>query len=175
MRETLFVAARTLLFTVFVPGTVLVVVPYMFISGEDTAGRLDFGPFRYLGAIGIVVGASLYAACAWQFTARGRGTPAPYDPPKRLVVRGPYRIVRNPMYAGVLSIGYGIGIWFESPGTLAFCAFMTLVFMTVVVLYEEPVLREKFGVDYDRYCAEVPRFIPRLVRRKQSDDSTRDN
>jgi protein-S-isoprenylcysteine O-methyltransferase Ste14 len=173
MRETYLVALRTLLFTVLVPGTVLVLIPYTILNGETPANRLGLGPFRYLGLAGIALGVLLYLACARQFAVAGRGTPAPYDPPKRLVVHGPYRIVRNPMYTAVLAAGFGTGIWFESPGVLSFFAIMMLVFAAVVLVYEEPSLRAKFSDEYDRYCTEVPRFLPRFAGTRRRPNSGR--
>jgi len=114
----------------------------------------------------ILIGASIYLRCAWDFAFAGRGTPAPIDPPKELVVRGLYRYVRNPMYVGVLSVVVGQAIWFEARGLFAYAALCFLLFFAFVVLYEEPALRRKFGESYERYCNEVPRWIPRLKRKE---------
>ena len=169
MRDTWFIAARTLLFTILVPCAVLVVVPYSFISSETPDERTDFSAFRYLGLPAIVAGAMMYVWCAWHFTVRGRGTPAPIDAPKKLDISGPYRYSRNPMYTGVLTEGLGVSIFFESVETLAFVAIMAAVFVAFVLGYEELALRAKFGADYEAYCKKVPRFFPRLLRRGHVD------
>ena len=108
-------------------------------------------------------GAALYLTCAfWGFALHGRGTPAPIDPPKKLVVEGPYRIVRNPMYWSVVSVMLGEALAFRS---LALAAIGCVVFsgaVLFVMVYEEPILRKKFGAEYEAYCRRVPRWLPRF-------------
>jgi protein-S-isoprenylcysteine O-methyltransferase Ste14 len=93
---------------------------------------------------------------------RGKGTPLPLDPPKKLVVEGPYRIVRNPMYWNVASVMLGEAAVLHSPAL----ANLVLVFLVGVVLFvlliEEPALKQKFGAEYEEYCRRVPRWLPRL-------------
>lgn len=100
----------------------------------------------------MLLGASIYFWCAWDFTFAGRGTPAPIDPPKKLVVRGLYRYVRNPMYVGVFSILLGEALFFESQRLLVYAAVVFFFFYLFVILYEEPILRQKFGESYQKYC-----------------------
>src|SRR5713101_2489823 len=157
-------ALKTLIFTVLVPGTVAVLVPYRLVSSPTGRGTVALGSFRYFGVVLIAIGVLIYLWCAWDFTFAGKGTPAPIDPPKELVVRGLYRYVRNPMYVGVLSVIIGQAIWFEARVLFAYAALCFLLFFAFVVLYEEPVLRRKFGESYERYCDHVPRWIPRLRR-----------
>ena len=154
-------ALKTLLFTVVVPGTVTVLLPYWFLSSEPTVFTTQLGVVRYLGLLPILLGASIYLWCAWDFAATGKGTPAPIDPPKQLIVRGLYRWVRNPMYVGVLLILLGEALFFASPTLVAYPAAIFGVFHIFVILYEEPTLRGKFGDPYQRYCNSVPRWIPR--------------
>src|SRR5262249_16236541 len=111
------------------------------------------------------IGVLIYLWCAWDFGAAGSGTPAPIDPPKDLVVRGLYKWVRNPMYVGVLSFVIGEAMLFESPLMFGYAFLVFLLFSAFVILYEEPVLRTKFGDSYRRYCEVTPRWIPALRRR----------
>ena len=101
--------------------------------------------------------------CAfWGFALRGRGTPAVFDPPKKLVVQGPYRIVRNPMYWSVASVMLGEALVFRSLRLAEIGIIFFLTTMLFVLVYEEPILRRKFGAEYEAYCRQVPRWFPRL-------------
>ncbi len=121
---------------------------------------------RGAGAAGwllIAAGIALYFACAfWGFALRGKGTPLPIDPPKKLVVEGPYGLVRNPMYWSVASVMLGEAAVLHSVAlaelALAFFAGVNVF----VLLYEEPALRRKFGAEYEEYCRRVPRWLPRI-------------
>ena len=110
------------------------------------------------------LGFALTFWCAMEFAIRGRGTPAPFDPPRRLVVTGLYRWVRNPMYVGLglMLIGETLlmpQIWREMAALIA----LLWLGVTLMVVYkEEPALRRLFGSDYGEYCRHVPRWIPRL-------------
>lgn len=121
---------------------------------------MQLGIFRYLGALSILIGSAVYSWCAWDFTFAGRGTPAPIDPPKELVVRGLYRYVRNPMYVGILSILLGEAFFFASQRVFEYAVVAFIFFFLFVVFYEEPILREKFGESYLQYCEDVSRWIP---------------
>lgn len=158
---------KTFIFTVLVPGTVAGWIPYYLRASPGSRGSISLGSFRYAGLAAMLIGALIYLWCAWDFTFSGKGTPAPIDPPKELVVRGLYKYVRNPMYIGVLSLVLGQAIWFESARLFEYAALLFLLFSAFVFLYEEPALRRKFGESYRRYCQMVPRWIPRL--RRQSD------
>ncbi|MBV9210974.1 MAG: isoprenylcysteine carboxylmethyltransferase family protein [Acidobacteria bacterium] len=154
------VLIKTIIFTFLVPGTVTVLVPYWLLSSSSAQPPMRVGGFRYLGVLPILVGAGIYVWCAWDFTFAGRGTPAPIDPPRELVVRGLYRYVRNPMYVGILSILLGEALLFSSWRLLEYAAVVFSFFFLFVALYEEPMLRGKFGESYRRYCKSVPRWIP---------------
>ena len=150
--------ARTIVFTIVVPNTVTVVVPYYLLPGGD----FELGALRYVGIPLIALGAALYLRCAWDFARVGLGTPAPIDPPRNLVGGGLYRHVRNPMYVGIISLLLGECIFFESRRVLAFALVALLATHLFVVCYEEPTLRKKFGASYKEYCRTVPRWIPKL-------------
>ena len=160
LRSSQIALLKTAIFTVLVPGTVAIFVPYRILSSPSAPPPAALGPFRYLGGLLIALGCSLYLWCAWDFAIVGGGTPAPVDPPKDLVARGPYRYSRNPMYIGVLSVLLGEGLLFQSRPVLRYALWVFLFFYLFVLLYEEPVLRRKFGEPYRRYCASVPRWFP---------------
>jgi protein-S-isoprenylcysteine O-methyltransferase Ste14 len=150
---------KTLIFMAIAPAMVTIYLPYALLP----SGRVPLpGSVRYLGLLPIVVGALAECWCAWDFAVKGRGTPAPFDPPKELVARGLYRRVRNPMYVAVMSILAGEALFFASR-TLAVYALAVFVWFNLfVLLYEEPTLRRKFGEAYERYCEAVPRWLPLL-------------
>jgi protein-S-isoprenylcysteine O-methyltransferase Ste14 len=149
---------KTLIFTILVPGMVAVAIPYWLLG---SGGRPD-SSWWPIGVLLIVPGAALYLWCAWAFVTAGQGTPAPIDPPKRLVATGLYRMVRNPMYVGVVLILLGESIVFASLTLLGYALLAWMCCHLFVVLYEEPALRRKFGRSYKEYCKSVPRWIPRV-------------
>src|SRR5262249_21183385 len=114
------------------------------------------------GVIPFLLGVAIYLWCAWHFTFTGRGTPAPIDPPKHLVARGPYRVVRNPMYVGVLTAVLGEALLFQSLSLVVYAALVLLAVHLFVFFYEAPSLRQQSGASYQDYGAQVPRWIPRL-------------
>lgn len=150
---------KNLLFTVLVPGTVTVLVPRWILGRFPAHGAP--GSVQALAAVLGVVGVGIYAWCLFDFAVVGRGTPAPVDPPRRLVVRGLYHYTRNPMYVGVLCLLAAEALGFGSTALLAWAAFMTLAFNLFIRLYEEPTLGRLFGTAYADYCARVPRWLPR--------------
>jgi protein-S-isoprenylcysteine O-methyltransferase Ste14 len=123
---------------------------------------------RGAGAAGwllIAAGIALYFACAfWGFALRGRGTPLPLDPPKKLVVVGPYRIVRNPMYWSVAFVMLGEAAVFHSMALVDLAAVFFVAVNLFVLFVEEPGLKAKFGAEYEQYCRQVPRWLPRIRR-----------
>jgi protein-S-isoprenylcysteine O-methyltransferase Ste14 len=151
---------KTLIFMFIAPATVTIYLPHMLLAGRT--GTPQLGAVRYAGLLPIIVGALIECWCAWDFAMKGRGTPAPFDPPKELVVRGLYRHVRNPMYVGVMNILLGEALLFASRTLLWYAAIVFVGFNLFVLLYEEPTLRRKFGAAYERYCAMTPRWLPRV-------------
>jgi len=114
------------------------------------------------GIVLILAGAALGLATVGLFIIAGRGTPAPFDPPKVFVPRGPYRFVRNPMYVGGILMLLGFGLYFDSATITLLGLAAFLLVHTFVVVVEEPGLRTRFGRDYEEYCKTVPRWVPRL-------------
>jgi protein-S-isoprenylcysteine O-methyltransferase Ste14 len=148
---------KNLLFTLVVPGTVGVYVPLILSRGRTAASGLVFALAILLFAFGV----SIYGWCVFDFASFGRGTPAPIDAPKKLVRRGLYRYSRNPMYVGVLTVIYGWAVLYRSPTVAAYGIAVALCFYSFVVFFEEPILRKRFGGEYEQYCAEVPRWLAR--------------
>ena len=156
-------AIKTLLWSIFVPGSVTLVVPHFLLSSRGNYLDFEFSYLRLVGLLPIIAGVLLYIWCAWDFTFTGKGTPAPFDPPKELVMKGPYRYVRNPMYIFVGLALAGEAIIFKSMRVLIF-AVAALAFSHVwVLVYEEPTLRRKFGEAYKDYCRRVSRWLPRVT------------
>src|ERR1700726_3750794 len=110
---------KTVLFTILVPGSVLVLIPSWILGGFP---RPEDGPLASLGLLLIVLGAAIFFRCAWEFAVRGLGTPAPIAPTKFLVVSGLHRYVRNPMYIGVLLVILGQAALFHAPQLAAYGA-----------------------------------------------------
>jgi protein-S-isoprenylcysteine O-methyltransferase Ste14 len=96
----------------------------------------------------------------------GRGTPAVFDPPKKFVPHGPYRVVRNPMYIGGVSMLLGWGLYLTSVAMTLFALVAFLIIHIFVLCAEEPGLRKRFGREYENYCHAVPRWIPHLMLRR---------
>lgn len=151
---------KNLLFTLVVPGTVAVYVPLRFFRAAEPVHP----GLRFLGIGLVAVGAAVVLWCIWEFGTRGKGTPAPIDAPRRLVVRGLYRYVRNPMYVGVLTVILGWAAFFASGGALVYAVSLAIVFHLVVVLYEERALKSAFGTEYEDYRRRVGRWWPRAIR-----------
>jgi protein-S-isoprenylcysteine O-methyltransferase Ste14 len=150
---------RTILFTVLVPGTVLGLVPFALTAG--TRGqRIDLGTAHLMGFTLLLPGVAIIIWCFIDFIRRGRGTPAPYDPPRKLVVVGLYTYVRNPQYVGVILVAVSESILFGRILLFGYAVFLAVGYHLFVRFYEEPTLRRKFGEEYVQYCALVSRWLP---------------
>ncbi|MFY3743368.1 isoprenylcysteine carboxylmethyltransferase family protein [Anaeromyxobacter sp. PSR-1] len=152
----------TLAFLAVAPATVAGVVPW-WIAGWRMRPPLFTGA-RVLGAILAAAGIAAVLESFARFAIRGLGTPAPVLPPRRLVVSGLYRYVRNPMYVAVLSVIAGQALLLGELRVLGYGALVWLAFHRFVVGYEEPRLRKTFGAEYDAFRERVPRWIPRPPR-----------
>lgn len=151
---------RQLRAIVLLPVTVTVVVPGLILWRGDA--ELAPWPLAAIGVVLIALGLLLVSWTVRLFVKIGKGTLAPWDPTSRLVVRGPYRHVRNPMISGVLAVLVGEAALFASVPVLVWFGAVFLVNVIYFPLVEEPGLRERFGEDYDAYRANVPRWLPRL-------------
>ena len=148
---------KNLLFTLVVPGTVAVYIPLWLVYNLSPGSMI----WRLTSLLFFVIGASIYAWCVWDFATFGRGTPAPIDAPRQLVVRGLYRHTRNPMYVGVLTTVLGWAVRYRSPAIVLYAVAVALCFHAFILFYEEPHLRRAFGPAYAAYCATVGRWLPR--------------
>jgi protein-S-isoprenylcysteine O-methyltransferase Ste14 len=146
---------------VLVPGVVAGYLPWRFFGLSRV--RLDLlKPLHLIGIVCVGLGAALLAACIWEFARSGRGTLAPVDAPRALVVQGLYRYVRNPMYLSVATIGAGELLLVQSRALLLYWTAWFIVVNLFVIAYEEPTLRQRFGPSYERYTHEVGRWLPRF-------------
>ena len=117
------------------------------------------------GVIVFIVGAALSLTTVAFFVFEGRGTPAVFDPPRKFVPHGPYRVVRNPMYVGGISMLAGLALYLASVSMVLYALGALLLIHAFVVFVEEPGLRKRFGREYEDYCRTVPRWIPRSTSR----------
>jgi len=120
-------------------------------------------PWRWIAAVPSMLGFAAALRCVWDFGKTGHGTPAPIAPPRKLVVTGIYRYVRNPMYLGFFTGWIGLWIVFGRANWMTIAAACAVVGCTAlfVQIYEEPTLRKTFGIAYEQYCRNVPRWLPR--------------
>jgi len=123
---------------------------------------LGLGPTRWLGFAIFVIAIPAFADFLARFVREGHGTPAPIAPTRQLVVGGVYRYVRNPAYVAVIAMLVGQALFFGNLAVLEYAFVVAIGFHLFVILYEEPTLKRTFGSDYQVYCEEVPRWIPRL-------------
>jgi protein-S-isoprenylcysteine O-methyltransferase Ste14 len=150
---------RGLLYAALIPGTVVVLIPRLIVGswGRYPAGS---GPWYLAGLAMIAAGGSILVWCIWDFAWQGRGTLAPVDPPRELVVRGLYRYVRNPMYLGALIALGGQVIVSRSTALFWYAVGWFLAVHLFVVFYEERTLRRRFGAAYEEYSRTVHRWVP---------------
>lgn len=148
------------------PGTVTIVIPATILYIAGIPVRSFPSPWNFvLPAIGlglVFLGLVLMVATIRLFVTVGKGTLAPWNPTQRLVVRGIYRHVRNPMITGVCCILFGEAAAFGSPWLLGWFAAFCLVNLIYIPLREEPGLVKRFGDDYLLYKQNVPRWVPRM-------------
>ena len=139
----MFVLARAVTYSALFIGFLLIFLPARILSSTGITQPAAMGASQVAGMILGASGAALAIACIFTFVFVGRGTPAPFDPPRRLVVRGPYRLVRNPMYIGAGLALAGAALFYESLPLLGYVGFFFLATHLFVVGYEEPALRRR--------------------------------
>jgi protein-S-isoprenylcysteine O-methyltransferase Ste14 len=156
----MFVLVLALTYAVLFIGLVLIYVPARLLSWSGMVRPVAIG-VPHLAGMGIgAAGAALALWCIFTFALVGRGTPAPFEPPRRLVIQGPYRFVRNPMYLGAGLALAGAALFYESLLLLGYTGLFFLTTHLFVVWYEEPTLRRTFGPAYAAYCGRVRRWWP---------------
>jgi len=153
-------AAGSAAFAVVAPGVVAGLVPWLLTDWQAGASGYP-GSARACGALLTAAGAAVVLVAFGQFVVEGRGTPAPPAPTERLVVRGMYRYVRNPMYLAVLAVICGQGLLLGRPVLFGYGAVVAVLFGSFVRWYEQPSLRRRFGSQYENYLREVPGWLPR--------------
>lgn len=156
----MFVLIRTITYASLFIGFVLIYLPARLLAWSGIVRPALTGWPQIAGLLIGTVGAAIALACVFTFAFVGKGTPAPFDPPRRLVIRGPYRFVRNPMYIGAALAVAGAALFYESIALAAFVIGFLVVTHLFVVLYEEPTLRRTFGPEYQAYCDHVHRWWP---------------
>ena len=139
------------------PGTVTIVIPGLLVWATGTS----VGWWSAIGALVLAAGLALFAWTVDLFVQIGRGTLAPWDATRHLVVEGPYRYVRNPMITAVLTILLGEALTLGNPWIAVEAAVFFAINAVYFPLSEEPGLRRRFGAEYDEYAKNVPRWIPR--------------
>ena len=149
-------ALRNVLFTLIVPGAGAVYGPWWILTRGDASPRPVVWPAVAL----IIGGVVLYITCQWTFATVGDGTPGPWDAPRHFVATGPYRWVRNPIYIAALPVLLGEAWLFLSLPLLVYAVLAAIGCHLFVVVYEEPTLRKRFGVEYELYRRNVWRWIP---------------
>jgi protein-S-isoprenylcysteine O-methyltransferase Ste14 len=158
----MFVLARAVTYSAVFIGFLLIFLPARILSSTGITQPAAMSIWQVSGMILGASGAALAIACIFTFVFVGRGTPAPFDPPRRLVVRGPYRFVRNPMYIGAGLALSGAALFYQSIPLLGYAGAFLLITHAFVMVYEEPALRQAFNGDYERYCRRVSRWWPKL-------------
>jgi len=153
--------AKTVLFILLVPITFALLIPLL-IAGDRAAAE---GATRALALLLLALATVVYLRSAWDFASFGRGTPAFFDPPKRLVTRGFYRCTRNPMYVAVLSAIAAWAILYGTPVLWAYGGFVFVFFALFIRYHEEPRLTREFGDEYAAYTKQVGRWLPCPGRR----------
>ena len=153
-------AIKTALFTLFVPVVVAVYVPQRMVASDHASPSASL-IWRVVGAALFVLGAIGYFWCATLFV-KAQGTPAPVFPTKRALVTGLYRVNRNPMYTSVLAVVFGQAAFYRSGRVAWYGVFLFICFHLFVVFYEERDLRARFDGEYEEFCRQVPRWIPRF-------------
>lgn len=116
------------------------------------------------GLMLIVGGSAQVLWCLAAFAWEGSGTPAPFDAPRKIVVTGPYRNVRNPMYLGAMLIILGVALMLRSPSAVGVAVFFITLAHLFVLVYEEPALKAQFGESYSDYKRSVNRWLPPVPR-----------
>jgi protein-S-isoprenylcysteine O-methyltransferase Ste14 len=153
----------SVVFLLVAPAMIAGVVPWWMTRWQvKSSSFLDVLPLKVIGVILIGSGLVVLLDSFARFALQGIGTPAPTFPTRHLVVTGLYRRVRNPIYLAVTALILGQGLLFASVGLIAYAVLIWICFHLFVVAYEEPTLKRTFGTEYDAYCANVPRWLPRI-------------
>ena len=156
----LSVRFRATVYTLVIPGFLIGYLPWKLRHFEPVT-PLPFAPIFSLMGIAVCLGSGvLIFSAAYYLVRRGEGTPFPLDPPRRMVVAGPYAHIRHPMVVGLLGVLCGQTLWFQSANVLVYTLLLLLVSLVYVFFIEEPDLEKRFGADYRAYHVVTPRWFP---------------
>jgi protein-S-isoprenylcysteine O-methyltransferase Ste14 len=158
----MFVLVRAVTYATLFVGLFLVFLPARILAAAGIVAPASIGLIQIIGMLVGGAGAVLAVSCIFTFVFVGKGTPAPFDPPRTLVVRGPYRLMRNPMYVGAGLALLGAALFYRSTGLIVYLLTLLVAIHSFVIFYEEPLLTRKFGADYDAYRIHVRRWLPRV-------------
>jgi protein-S-isoprenylcysteine O-methyltransferase Ste14 len=156
----MFVLVRAVTYAALFIGLVLIYVPARLLSWSGIVRPAAIEVQQVAGMVIGAAGAAVALWCIFTFASIGRGTPAPFDPPRRLVIQGPYRFVRNPMYIGAGLALASAALFYESLPLLGYTGLFFLATHLFVVWYEEPTLRQTFRQEYEAYRRQVRRWWP---------------
>ena len=157
----MLVLARAVTYATLFISLVLVFVPVRVLEWSGAVRPSSSPTIAIVGVLLGLCGAAIALSCVLAFATIGKGTPFPLDPPRRLVVRGPYRYVRNPMYLGAGLALAGAALFYQSLALLVYLAVLGIATHVFIVYYEEPTLNRLFGSSYLAYRANVNRWFPR--------------
>jgi protein-S-isoprenylcysteine O-methyltransferase Ste14 len=162
----MFVVIRAVTYATLFIGLVLIYVPAQLLPDSGLLRPTVLGGPQIAGMIIGGGGAVIALWCIFTFAFLGKGTPAPFDPPCRLVIRGPYRFVRNPMYIGAGLALLGAALFYRSRSIAIHAGMFLFVMHLFVIAYEKPTLRRTFAADYESYCRRVSRWWPSWGRQQ---------
>jgi protein-S-isoprenylcysteine O-methyltransferase Ste14 len=149
----------SILSILIVPLITFFIIPYLFVANKLAAWPQQIGVLEVIAGILILFGLVLFTWVIYAHAQYGKGTPAPFNPPKKFVASGAYRYSRNPMYVGAITLLVGEALLLKAPWMLLFTACMFLLFLLYVKYEEEPRLIQRYGPSYQEYMKKVPRWF----------------
>jgi protein-S-isoprenylcysteine O-methyltransferase Ste14 len=154
--------SRAVTYAVLFIGFALIFIPARILSRAGISAPHSVGLVQGIGILVTIAGGALATWCIFIFAFVGSGTPAPFDAPCLLVTRGPYGLLRNPMYLGATLALTGAALFYQSSALAGYAGLFLILAHVFVLLYEEPTLHRVFGDEYVAYCKKVGRWYPRL-------------
>ena len=155
---------RAITYAALFIGLVLIYVPARLLAWTGIVRPEMIGLLQIAGMVIGTIGGAIALWCVYTFATIGKGTPAPFDPPRRLVTKGPYQFVRNPMYIGAGFALIGAALFYEFLSLLGYVGMLFVATQSFIVFYEEPTLKRTFGDEYVDYCRKVRRWLPTIKR-----------
>jgi len=161
--ETIKAFFGTIGFLFVILPIILILIPFKILISPNHVNLFELGTIRYFGILPIAIGTITYFLCSYAFVFSGKGTPIHSAPPKKIVIKGLYRHVRNPIYMAHFLVLTGETLLFQSKGLFIYLLIMFGIINISLMVSEEPGLRKRFGEPYIQYCKSVGRWIPRLT------------